>query len=280
MDSKKAIAILVDIEVFLQFSFTRLTLTELENNSYTNNYSDKILPQFTISRHMPFNIETDNGSCYLLPEEYKDMVCGRSTADGNCLFNSASIILYGNENYCAQLRLAVIIELMKNIRRYLEIEAFETDIIYSESALDSAENLNKQNLNNSERPKYFAYLAELKRMCNNFSWCSLVALYGLANVVKQPVHSIYPEIKSRLIRGIYNCEIKPFQKCVNQSSDNTEIILEHPLFILWTNTSVNTKVQANELLIENKFIPNHFVPCFLKNRKVNLFNAYFFEILK
>jgi hypothetical protein len=102
-------------------------------------------------------------------------------------------------------------------------------------------------------------------MCSNFSWCSLIALYGLANVVKQPIHSIYPEIKSRLIWEIYNCEIKPFQLCV---TDKTVIIPEHPLFILWTHTSIETKIQANTILIENKFVPNHFVPCFLKNREV------------
>ena len=138
MDSKQAITILADIEIFLQILYTKLTLMQLENNNY-NIYSDKILPEFTFFEHIPSNIRIDNGSRYLLPEGYKDMVCGESTADGNCLFNSASIILYGNESYCMQLRLAVIIELMKNIRRYLEIEAFETDITYSDNALDSAE---------------------------------------------------------------------------------------------------------------------------------------------
>ena len=95
------------------------------------NYSDKILPEFTIYKHLPSNIKIDDGSCFLLPKEYKKLICGTSTADGNCLFHSASIILYGNESQFIQLRLAVIIELMKNARRYLEIEAFETDITYA-----------------------------------------------------------------------------------------------------------------------------------------------------
>ena len=73
------------------YSFNRLTLAELENNNYTNDYSDEILPEFTISRHLLFNIKIDNGSCFLLPEEYKHLVCGNSTANGNCLFNSVSL---------------------------------------------------------------------------------------------------------------------------------------------------------------------------------------------
>lgn len=43
MDSKQAITILADIEIFLQFSYTRLTLMQLGNNNY-NIYPDKILP--------------------------------------------------------------------------------------------------------------------------------------------------------------------------------------------------------------------------------------------
>ena len=82
MDSKQAITILADIEIFLQFSYTRLTLMDLENNNY-NIHSDNILPEFTFFKHIPSNIRIDNGSCYLLPEGYKDMVCGQSTADGN-----------------------------------------------------------------------------------------------------------------------------------------------------------------------------------------------------
>lgn len=268
MDSKEAITILEDIETFLQFSFTRLTLSELENNNYTSNLN-RILPEFSISRNIPSDIKIDDGSCYLLPEEHKHLICGRSTANGNCFFNSASIILYGNESYCMQLRLAVIIELMKNARRYLEIGAFETDIIYSNNALDSADFLKNQNPDNFEYEKYFAYLSELKRMCTNFSWCSLMAFYGLSNVVKQPVYTIYPEVKSTLIREIYHREIKPFQRYAIQSSDETVVALEQPLFILWTNTSIQTKTEADIVLIENNFHPNHFVPCFLKDREVN-----------
>ena len=53
MNLKKTITILEDIEPFLQFSFTRLILSKLENNNCTNNYPDKILPKFTISRNPP-----------------------------------------------------------------------------------------------------------------------------------------------------------------------------------------------------------------------------------
>lgn len=277
MDSNQANTILEDIYAFLDFYSAKLTLTGLESNNYTNDYSDKILPKFMIFKHMPSSIKIDNGSCYLLPEKHKHLVCGRSTPNGNCLFNSASAILYGDESNYMQLRLAVIIELMKNARRYLEIDVFETDIIYSNDALDSAELLKNQKKENFEYQKHFAYLSELKRMCCNFSWCSLMALYGLANVVKQPVYTIYPEVKSTLIREIYNCRIEPFQPLVVQPFNETDIVFEQPLFILWTNTSIHTKMQAETVLNENKFVPNHFVPCFLESKKVRKFGFKMFN---
>src|SRR5687767_456333 len=153
MNSKQAFSILTEIKSFLEAFYFKLTLIELEDNDYTKNYSDKILPEFTIYKHLPSNIKIDSGSCFLLPKEYKKLICGTSTADGNCLFHSASIILYGNECQFMQLRLAVIIELMKNARRYLEIETFETDITYTNDALDSAV---KQKSNNSIISEYNA----------------------------------------------------------------------------------------------------------------------------
>ena len=97
MNSKQAFSILTEIKSFLEAFYIKLTLNELEDNDYTKNYSDKILPEFTIYKHLPSNIKIDDGSCFLLPKEYKKLICGTSTADGNCLFHSASIILYGKK---------------------------------------------------------------------------------------------------------------------------------------------------------------------------------------
>ena len=65
---------------------------------------------------------------------------------------------------------------------------------------------------------------------------------------------------------------------MTQLSDKTATItLEQPLFILWTNTSIKTKIQADTVLIENQFIPNHFVPCFLESKKVGKFGFKMFN---
>ena len=86
-----------------------------------------------------------------------------------------------------------------------------------------------------------------------------MAFYGLSNVVKQSVYTIYSEVKSTLIRKIYHREIKPFQQHAIQSSGETAIVLKQPLFIFWTNISIQTKTEA---LIENNFYPNHLYHVF------------------
>jgi hypothetical protein len=115
----------------------------------------------------------------LLPEEYKNYVCIRSTPDGNCFFNSASLIVFGNENFNIQLRLAVMIELMEHSQFYLQQKIFEQDIIYQEEALDHG-NKAISNSSNHSFKKESEYILELKLMCKPHSWNSMVAFYGLA----------------------------------------------------------------------------------------------------
>jgi hypothetical protein len=56
--------------------------------------------------------DQDYEAMKLLPKKYENHICVRSTPDGNCFFNSASLIVFGNEKFNIQLRLAVMIELM------------------------------------------------------------------------------------------------------------------------------------------------------------------------
>lgn len=48
----------------------------------------------------------------LLPDDFQHFVPLQSTGDGNCLFNSTSITLHGNEKLAGLLRLLVTCELL------------------------------------------------------------------------------------------------------------------------------------------------------------------------
>src|SRR2546430_1829976 len=59
---------------------------------------------YTFHTSKPANIMTDWSANMFLPEEYNHFVCGQSSADGSCLYNSASIILCGDESLHLALR--------------------------------------------------------------------------------------------------------------------------------------------------------------------------------
>jgi len=193
------------------------SLLYLENNEFTSKLNPyDILPnQKIVYTHLPPNISIDKSSCFLLPKNFKHLICGQATGNGDCLYNSISIILWGNENFATNLRLSTVIELMKNAKFYLDKDVFENDITYSTTALDSSE-LAKKKFDNEILeiyPKFYEYIAEVKRISCNGSWSPLLAVYGLANIIECKVISIYPEIASRFIRDIYNCEISPRMSC-------------------------------------------------------------------
>ncbi|PKK59214.1 hypothetical protein RhiirC2_795151 [Rhizophagus irregularis] len=87
-------------------------------------------------------VQRDNEAMKLIPDKYADHVCIKSTVNGNCFFNSASLIVFGHENNHMQLCLAVMIELMANTNYYLQQPVFEQDIFYRDEALN---NINMEN---------------------------------------------------------------------------------------------------------------------------------------
>jgi len=141
----------------------------------------------------------------LIPKKYKDHVCITSTPNGNCFFNSASLIVFGNEDNNIQLRLAVIIELMANANYYLQQPVFEKDIFYRDEALNT---VNTEEQDNSFK-KAKEYISELKLMCKPYSWCSMIAFFGLASVLHRPVESLFPNTGSEFMNRIYNRIIMP-----------------------------------------------------------------------
>jgi hypothetical protein len=185
--------------------------------------------------------QRDNEAMKLIPNKYKDHVCIKSTPNGNCFFNSASLIVFGHEDNNIQLRLAVIIKLMANADHYLQQPIFEQDVFYRDEALNTI-NIEKQD--NSFR-KAKEYISELKLMCKPHSWCSMVAFFGLASVLHRPVESLFPNTGSEFMSRIYNRTVMPRQ--------------DHQVYypqciIMWSSIS------AENFQISGK--SDHFVPVF------------------
>jgi len=237
MNSTTAKNVLYDIFNF--FCGNNITLNDIITYGSQFDHNNILLPTNfeTIYEEWDYN-QRDNEAMKLIPEKYADHVCIRSTANGNCFFNSASLIIYGHEEHHIQLRLAVIIELMANADYYLQQKIFEQDILYRDEAL----------ITNMEKVDTFKksqeYIAELRLMCKPHSWCSMVAFFGLASVLHRPVESLFPNTGSEFMNRIYNCVIMPRQNPHYYP----------PCIIMWSSLSATD--------FQNSGKSNHFVPVF------------------
>ena len=181
----------------------------------------------TIHTQMPPNVFEDRGSRYLLPIPYRHGVCCQSTANGSCLYNSVSIALIGNESLAVELRMATIAELLCHIEYYLQLPVFQSDVPYSNTALDEG------NQYNTQYPKMKIYLKELAENCSMFAYSPLLAVYGLTGVLQRPINSIFPPVGGNF-RAAYNQIIQPRQ----------ENHYNPPIAILWTRAGIQSKSEA------------------------------------
>lgn len=79
-------------------------------------------------------------------------------------------------------------------------------------------------------------------------------VHGLSSVLKQPIHSIYPEA---------NLCYKPFHNKLIEPRTQMCQSVEVPLLIMWTRADLI--IQSTPL--DMHWQPNHFVPCRLSVRK-------------
>ncbi|EXX69086.1 uncharacterized protein OCT59_004738 [Rhizophagus irregularis] len=218
-----------------------ITLSEVINYGVQFDSADILPNSFDINEEWDDD-KQDYEAMKLLPEKYKDCVCIRSTPDGNCFFNSASLIVFGNENFNIQLRLAVMVELMIHSQFYLQQKIFEQDIIYREEALNSG---NSRIINNNYGfKKESEYISELKLMCKPNSWNSMIAFFGLASVLHRPIESLFPNTNNKFMNQIYNRIILPRQ--------NTKDLPK--CIIMWSSCSAKQ--------FQMTYQANHFVPVF------------------
>ena len=111
-----------------------------------------------------------------------------STGDGDCLFNSVSVLLVGDESMSLELRYRCCIEMVTNKskimlnRMYTKLEPLSPE--YDEDCLNCAQ---------------------------PGRWSSAWMLIGLSNLLNLPIKSVYPAVDSTTSRGfkVLNHLFKP-----------------------------------------------------------------------
>ena len=169
--------------------------------------------------------------------------------DGNCLFRSFSVLIFGNESHHIELRARASVELICNIEYYINEEClFHSNsgqalfwiAHYSSSAADSYLNMNVA----SNQLTVLWNCIRQGIVLN--SWVGMWHICALASVTQSCVRSIYPAEEVQVnctsqVRNVLNITIYPrIQNAFLGSSS-----------VMWSRVGE----------YHGLWQPNHFVPC-------------------
>ena len=167
-------------------------------------------------------IENSRGSASRVPRYV--------TGDGNCLFNSVSVVICGNESMTCELRVRTCIELVLNFEYYKNHHQFRDFIRVSPD------------------------LEEACRMCAiDLEYSSVFVMQALSSVIGREIVSVYPAMNGLLDNclSILNTVIVPR---ISSSTRN-----DGRIYLLWTKMAGPIPHPRNKT-----WTPDHFAPLIKK----------------
>ena len=185
----------------------------------------------------------------------------RSLPNGNCLYSSASICLFGHNNHLIELRWLTSIELYENANFYCQrpvlLECLKVHSnVYSNfnsifSCYFSQKSLNSFVSTDIAKSVKDEAIYNLK----NGQYCSFLCILALSTIIGTQINCIYPSIGQKKYSLLFNNVIKPRQSYSSSVSHVTT-----PISIMFSRIGINENYA--------EFVPNHFVPIIQDSRKV------------
>ena len=238
-----------------------LEIYDLSKSLTSKEYAQEILTNFLpLVREAKMNdgmltkSSNDKIAETLIPLDFRSLTPIRTTANGNCLYNSMSIALTGDESLAASLRLLTVAELFAHSEYYAQHPQFESVAQSSGYSVSTIINIflsdqkaqDIYNGNISKLPRAIEVLAQ--ETSKSFVFSSQFHLLALSSVIGKPIQSVYPEIptSSRIrsaLHGIF------YPREVMNVVDKRKS--ENMVHIMWTNISKSPL---------HGWEPNHFVP--------------------
>ena len=126
----------------------------------------------------------------------------KSTGNGNCLYNSVSLLLCGDESCSEGLRILVAGELYFNAEYYADHKIFRNTIrelseVQESTLFTVGLSADGNQILAGGGSRIDAIKAEALAGCKNGVWGSLVHMMALASVIRQPIYSLYPVVNFR-----------------------------------------------------------------------------------
>ena len=172
----------------------------------------------------------------------------KTTGNGDCLYNDASLTLVGNESCATLLRLLVALELVLNADFYAQHPKFSyfptggrhPNAIFSLCLTNSSNKV----FHDTEHDRKLAILSEARVASKPKEWSRHFHLTALAKVSARPVFSSYPNCQAWIrdfVHGIIYPQMATFSV--------------EPVFLLWSREGSDNRPAA-------WYEPNHSVPLY------------------
>ena len=195
-------------QIFLRnhpFQSTRTKKPVGHGNRKTHQYSKSVVSVYGAASRVPIHV----------------------TGDGNCLFNSVSVVVQGNEALASELRVQTCIELVLNFAYYK---------------------------NHSLYQDFRLVLPDLVRACQmcatDYEFSSIFTVQGLSSVIGREIVSVYPAINGMLDQcvRILNTIVSPrIQTQRHRCRDR--------VYVMWTQIGGCFPQPQGKT-----WLPDHFVP--------------------
>ena len=223
--------ILLNVQSIFHFQAATTGLKKLSQAADRENLFMRKHP-VEASLHSNFSDHQQDDVANTVLSEYhcSPMVALRSTGDGNCLFNSFSTILTGNESMNIELRYRCCIEMTMNRRKYLRHRLFDRLDVLS--------------------PDFDRSCIECAKLG---AWASAWEMIALSNVLNITVKSVYPAVSGS--------KTKQFQTLNSEFKPPFADPEKGKITIMWTHTVLPNKNGFQKTKrVKTTWLPNHFVP--------------------
>ena len=229
-------------DIASEYSVELQALKNLECFEFKN-LSDNSLGQSLLPTDLPSNLEAEG------------LQSKKATSNGNCLYNSASIILNGNEDLSLLLRLLTAVELYKNAPFYAthpNLPEAASDCGLPEISL-FIQCLPESGLKVFDNTKDHieAVKGEAIAGCRDKKWSVMMHLMALSTVIGRPMFSLYPECKTNT-RPLSRKEILPR----DYGTKKRDISINTAMFLWSRDNNFDNRPGS-------WYEPNHFVPIFI-----------------
>lgn len=176
-------------------------------------------------------------------------------ADGDCLPGSGSVFVFGNDSHADEIRVRIVSELALNSQFYLD----ENNLVKGLPEEGNSHHIKKAFAMYSEEYEAGSVLTdtvierifqqELLKITKPKTYMGIWQLFALASVLKMPIFSMYPNKGNPVVRKHLHRIVLPRER---QRDDIA--------YIMWSST-------RNDM-IDQAWIPNHFVPVLDTENKV------------